>query len=96
MTGQLADLPSFRRIADTPFDAYLAAFESWQLTRHDGELRLGNSLLRGPIKMITTSAPAGSRSSWPAGRCGRRCGCDWTSTAGRPPPAPLNSSRASG
>jgi hypothetical protein len=50
MTGQLADLPSFRRIADIPFDAYLAAFESWQLTRHDGELRLGNSLLRGPIK----------------------------------------------
>jgi hypothetical protein len=50
MTGQLADLPSFRRIADIPFDAYMAAFDSWQLTRHDGELRLGTSLLRGPIE----------------------------------------------
>jgi hypothetical protein len=50
MTGQLADLPSFRRIADIPFDAYMAAFDSWQLTRHDGELRLGGSLLRGPIE----------------------------------------------
>ena len=49
MTGQLADLPSFRRIADIPFRAYLAALDSWQLTRHDGELRLGSSLLRGPI-----------------------------------------------
>jgi hypothetical protein len=50
MTGQLADLPSFRRIADIPFDAYMAALDSWQLTRHDGELRLGNSLLQGPIE----------------------------------------------
>ena len=50
MTGQLADLPSFRRIADIPFDAYMAALDSWQLTRHDGELRLGSSLLRGPIE----------------------------------------------
>jgi hypothetical protein len=50
MTGQLADLPSFRRIADIPFDAYMAALDSWQLTRHDGELRLGGSTLRGPIE----------------------------------------------
>jgi hypothetical protein len=50
MTGQLADLPSFRRIADIPFDTYMAELDSWQLTRHDGELRLGNSLLRGPIQ----------------------------------------------
>jgi hypothetical protein len=50
MTGQLSDLPSFRRIADIPFDAYMAALDSWQLTRHDGELRLGSSLLRGPIE----------------------------------------------
>ena len=50
MTGQLADLPSFRRIADIPFDAYMAALDSWQLTRHDGELRLGSSTLRGPIE----------------------------------------------
>jgi hypothetical protein len=50
MTGQLSDLPSFQRIADIPFDAYMAALDSWQLTRHDGELRLGSSLLRGPIE----------------------------------------------
>lgn len=50
MTGQLAGVLSFRRIADTPFDTYMAALESWQLTGHDGELRLGNSLLRGPIE----------------------------------------------
>jgi hypothetical protein len=50
MTGQLADLPSFRRIADIAFGAYMAALDSWQLTRHDGELRLGHSLLRGPIE----------------------------------------------
>lgn len=45
---QLADLLWFRRIADIPFDAYMAALDSWQLTGHHGELRLGNSLLRGP------------------------------------------------
>jgi len=49
MTGQLAD-SVFQGIADTPFDAYMAALESWQLTGHGGELRLGNSLLRGPIE----------------------------------------------
>ena len=49
MTGQLADLPSFRRIADIPFGTIMAALEGWQLTRHDGELRLGRSLLRGPV-----------------------------------------------
>lgn len=49
MTGQPTDL-SFRRIAGIPFDAYKAMLESWQLTGHDGELRLGNSLVRGPIE----------------------------------------------
>jgi hypothetical protein len=49
MTGQLAD-PVFQGIADTPFDAYMAALESWQLAGHGGELRLGDSLLRGPIE----------------------------------------------
>ncbi len=28
----------------------MAALDSWQITRHDGELRLGTSLLRGPIE----------------------------------------------
>jgi len=50
MTGQLADLLSFRRITGIPFDAYMAVLESWQLTGDDGELQLGNSLLLGPIE----------------------------------------------
>jgi len=50
MTERLADLLSFRRIASISFDAYLAGLESWQLTGQGGELRLGNSLLRGPIE----------------------------------------------
>ncbi len=50
MTAQLTDLLSFRRITGIPFDAYLAALDSWQLTGDHGELRLGNSLLRGPVE----------------------------------------------
>jgi hypothetical protein len=50
MSGQQADLLLFRRIADIPFDAWMAALESWPLSRHDGELRVGNSVLRGPIQ----------------------------------------------
>ena len=41
---------SFRRIVHVPFGAWVAALETWQLTRHDGELRLGHSVLRGPIE----------------------------------------------
>ena len=41
---------SFRRIVDIPFDACLAAFESWQRIGQDSELRVGPSLLRGPIE----------------------------------------------
>jgi hypothetical protein len=50
MTGQLADLLSFRRIARIPFDAYLAALDGWQLNGYDGELGLGGTLLHGPIE----------------------------------------------
>jgi len=50
MTGQLADSLSFRRIQDTPFDAYMAMLKSWQLTGYDSELCLGDSLLRGPVE----------------------------------------------
>jgi hypothetical protein len=50
VTGQRADLMSFRRIADITFDADMAALDSWQLTGHHGELRPGNSLLRGPAE----------------------------------------------
>lgn len=50
MTTAAADRMPFRRIANIPFDACLAALESWQLTDGDGELRLGNGLLRGPVQ----------------------------------------------
>jgi hypothetical protein len=39
----------FRRIVDVPFETCLAAVESWQRTGPDGELRIGESRLRGPI-----------------------------------------------
>jgi hypothetical protein len=44
------DRLSFRRILDIPFDACMAALESWRLTGHDGELHLGKSFLRGPVE----------------------------------------------
>ena len=39
---------SFRRIVDIPFAAWVAALDRWQLTAPGSELRLGQSLLRGP------------------------------------------------
>lgn len=50
MTGQLADVLSFRRIVRIPFDTYMTALDSWSLTGHDGELGLGASVLQGPIE----------------------------------------------
>jgi hypothetical protein len=41
---------SFWRITRIPFTAWLAALERWQLTGHGSELRLGQSLLRGPTE----------------------------------------------
>jgi hypothetical protein len=41
---------SFRRIVDVPFQTCLAAVESGQRTGPDGELRIGESRLRGPIE----------------------------------------------
>ena len=40
----------FRRIVDVPFQTCLAAVENWQRTGPDGELRIGESRLRGPIE----------------------------------------------
>ena len=40
----------FRRIVEIPFEACLAAVESGQRTGPDGELRIGESRLRGPIE----------------------------------------------
>jgi hypothetical protein len=51
MTAGMYPVPgwlSFRRIVDIPFGTCLAALESWQRTRHDGEVHIGNSRLRGP------------------------------------------------
>ena len=45
----LGRLP-FRRIVDVPFETCLAAVESGQRTGLDGELRIGESRLRGPIE----------------------------------------------
>ncbi len=41
---------SFRRIVDVPFEACVAALDSWQRTRHGGELRFGGSHLPGPME----------------------------------------------
>lgn len=41
---------SFRRIVDVPFDACVAALESWRLQGPGSELHVGQSRLRGPIE----------------------------------------------
>ena len=40
---------SFWRLVPGPFAAWLAALDRWQLTGHDGRLRVGRSVLRGPV-----------------------------------------------
>jgi hypothetical protein len=49
-TGHALDRLSFRRIIDIPFETYVAALQNWQRTEQDSELRIGQSLLRGPIE----------------------------------------------
>ena len=49
-TGPVPRWLSFRRIADIPFETCVAGLDSWRRTRHGGELRIGHSLLRGPIE----------------------------------------------
>ena len=41
---------SFWRIADVPFDTYVAALDSWLRTRHGGEFRFGGSQLLAPTE----------------------------------------------
>ncbi len=41
---------SFRRIVDVPFQACMAALDSWQRTGHGGELRFGGTHLPGPVE----------------------------------------------
>ena len=48
--GRALDRLSFRRITDIPFETYWAVLEKWQCIEHGGELRIGRSLLRGPIE----------------------------------------------
>ena len=48
--GRAVGRLSFRRIIDIPFETCVAAIENWQRTGQDGELRIGPSLLRGPIE----------------------------------------------
>jgi hypothetical protein len=49
-TRLTADSVSFGRIVAVPFGAWVAALERWQLAGHDGQLRLGQSLVRGPVE----------------------------------------------
>jgi len=44
------DQLSFWRIVNVPYQTWLAALQRWQLTAPNSELRLGRSLLRGPIE----------------------------------------------
>ena len=41
---------SFRRIVDVPFETCAAAFDPLRRAGQDGELRIGDSLLRGPVE----------------------------------------------
>ena len=41
---------SFQRIIDIPVETCVAAVESWQRAEQDGALRIGQSLLRGPVE----------------------------------------------
>ena len=41
---------SFRRVIDVPFETWVAALDGWQRTAQGGELRVGGSVLRGPIE----------------------------------------------
>ena len=77
MTAGMYPVPgwlSFRRIVDIPFGTCLAALESWQRARHDGEVHIGNGQgCAGRSPTIATPAHAGSRSAWPGGRCAPCC-----------------------
>ena len=41
---------SFRRIVDIPFETCVAALDSWQPTGKEGEPRISQGLLRGPVE----------------------------------------------
>ena len=47
---------SFRRIVDVPFETCVAALNNWQQMLQGGEVRFGDSLLRGPVERDPGSA----------------------------------------
>ena len=47
---------SFRRIVDVPFETCVAALNNWQQMLQGGEVRFGDSLLRGPVEREPGSA----------------------------------------
>jgi hypothetical protein len=49
-TGSDPGWLSFRCIVDIPVETCVAALEGWRRERHNGELQLGQSRLRGPIE----------------------------------------------
>jgi hypothetical protein len=62
----------FRRIIDIPFETCVAALESWQRTGHDGELHIGQSLLRWPIEHDRDCGTCRIEVGLARGRCARR------------------------
>jgi len=66
---------SFRRIADIPFEACVAALESWRLQGPDGELHVGQSRLRGLIEHDLGSGTCRVEVRLARGRCARCCAC---------------------
>jgi hypothetical protein len=49
-TCRAVDRLSFRRIIDIPFETFMAALQNWQRSEQDGELRIGQGLLRGLVE----------------------------------------------
>jgi hypothetical protein len=64
---------SFQRVVDIPFEACVAALESWRREGCGGALPAGRSRWRGPVEHDQGSVHAGSRFGWPGDRCARCC-----------------------
>jgi hypothetical protein len=56
---------SFRRIVDVPFETWVAAVDSWQLTAQGGEVRFGDGPCAGRWSVIPARLRARSGSAWP-------------------------------
>ena len=82
----------FRRIVDIPFDACLAALDSWQRTGQDGEPHPGHGLWRGPIEADRDSGTCSIQVHLARGPLRKPLLMRLTSTAGPPHAPPSNSS----